>query len=275
MSRLDSIASRARPALLAACLGFAVIGSAAAAAPKPDDIRFDQRLGSQVSLDLAFRDETGKPVTLRELMRDKPVVLSLVYYQCPMLCTLVLNGLTDSLKQIPFTAGQEFDVWTLSFNHEETHVLAAAKKATYLEAYGREGAETGWRFLVGDEEPIAKLCEAVGFGFEYLPEAGEYAHKSGIILLTPEGKVSRYFAGVEYDPTSLRLGLVEASENRIGGLIDKIFLLCYHYDPVAGKYGLVIQRVVNAACMVTLVVLLGGVAVLFRQERRTPGAQAA
>lgn len=237
-------------------------------APKPDEVRFEQRLNALVPLDLTFRDETGARIQLRDLVNDKPVLLALVYYECPMLCTLVLNGMTDAMREVAFTPGREYTALTVSFDHEETHVLAAAKKAAYLEEFGRAGAGEGWHFLVGDEAPIAQLADAVGFGFEYIPETGEYAHKSGIILLTPEGRVSRYFPGVEYDPTGLRLGLVEASENRIGGLVDRLFLLCYHYDPATGKYGLLINRVVNTACTITLFVVLGGLAYFFRQERR-------
>ncbi len=244
------------------------IQAQAVQAPKPDEVRFDQRLDSLVPLDLRFRDETGRRIQLQDLVDDKPVLLALVYYECPMLCTLVLNGMVDAMGEIPFTPGKEYTAITVSFNHEETHVLAAAKKASYLAELGRDGAEKGWHFLVGDEEPIAKLCHAVGFGFEYVPETGEFAHKSGIIILTPEGRVSRYFPGIEYDPTGLRLGLVEASENRIGSIVDRLFLLCYHYDPLTGQYGLLINRVVNTACAITLFLVLGSLAYFFRQERR-------
>ena len=232
-----------------------------------EQVSFEQKLGAQVPLDLHFRNETGQPVTLSELVQDKPVLLSLVYYECPMLCTLVLNGQVDAMKKVPFDLGDDYHAVTVSFDHEETHVLAATKKQAYVNEYGRKGAEENWHFLVGEEEPIARLCESVGFSFKYMEESGEYAHKSGIILLTPDGHVSRYFPGTEYDATGLRLGMVEASKNKIGTIVDRLFLLCYHYDPTVGKYGLMINRVVNAACMATLFAVLGGLFFFFKQEQ--------
>lgn len=256
-----------------------VVFSASSVPAKPvaapvEDVTFEQKLGSQVPLDLEFRDSSGKRVSLGDLVQDKPVLLSLVYYQCPMLCTLVLNGQVEAMKQVPFDVGTDYDAVTVSFNHEETHVLAADKKASYVADYGRAGAEESWSFLVGEEEPILKLCESVGFSFKYMEQNGEYAHKSGILLLTPEGKVSRYFPGTEYDATGLRLGMVEASKNKIGTVVDRLFLLCYHYDPAIGQYGLMINRVVNAACMATLFTVLGSLAYFFRQERQLSAASA-
>ena len=213
-------------------------------------------------------------MSLRNLVQDKPVLLSLVYYECPMLCTLVLNGQVEAMKQVPFALGDDYQAVTVSFDHEETHVLAANKKRAYVKEYGREGGDENWHFLVGEEEPIRALCDAVGFTFKYMEQNGEYAHKSGIVLLTPDGHVSRYFPGTEYDATGLRLGMVEASKNRIGGVVDRLFLLCYHYDPAVGQYGLMINRIVNAACMATLFAVLGGLYYFFRQERRMSAASA-
>ena len=233
-------------------------------------VKFEQNLNAQVPLDLTFRNDEGAVVKLGDYFGDKPVVLSLVYYECPMLCTLVLNGLTECMNELPFDAGQEFTSLTISFDHEETHVLAAKKKAGYLEQYKRPGAADGWDFLVGDEAAIKKLTETVGFGFEFVPDTGEYAHKSGIIVLTPGGVVSRYFPGIEYDARDVRLGLVDASASKIGSVVDRLFLLCYHYDPAIGKYGLLINRVVNTACMITLICLLAGLWILFKREKTIP-----
>jgi protein SCO1/2 len=237
--------------------------------PPLRDVGFDQRLGADVPLDLLFRDESGQEIPLgRYFGEQRPVILSLVYYRCPMLCTLVLNGLTSSLKALPFAAGREFEIVTVSFDPRETPALAAAKKAAYLERYGRPEAGEGWHFLTGDEDPIRRLADAVGFRYTYDPELDQYAHASGILVLTPEGKIARVFYGVEYAPRDLRLGLVEASQNRIGTLVDQLLLFCFHYDPAAGKYGAVALNLVRAGGVVT--VLGGGLAIasLLRRERR-------
>ncbi|NKB25749.1 MAG: SCO family protein [Kiritimatiellae bacterium] len=233
-----------------------------------EEISFQQKLDSQVPLDLFFRDETGEKIQLQDYFKqDKPLILSLVYYECPMLCTLVLNGLVDCLKQVPFSVGKEFNVLTVSFNHEETHVLGNAKRNTYLADYNRTDAKQGWHFLVGEKEPIAALAKSVGFRYKYDPKTDEYAHRSGIIVLTPQGKVSKYFPGAQYEPKDVRLGLVEASDNKIGSLVDKIFLLCYHYDPSIGRYGLVISRVINIGCGITVFALGLSIFILFKRER--------
>jgi protein SCO1/2 len=219
------------------------------------NVGIDQHLNEQVSLDLVFRDETGKSVRLGKYFVNKPVILSLVYFECPMLCTQVLNGLVSSLKVLKFTVGKEFEVVTISFNPQEGPPLAAAKKETYLGRYSRPGAEGGWHFLTGNEDSIQAITKAVGFRYTRDPRTGQFAHASGIMLLTPQGRVSRYFYGIEYAPRDLRLGLVEASANKIGTVTDQVLLFCYHYDPREGKYSAVILNLIRLGGVLTLLAL--------------------
>ena len=226
---------------------------------RPSDIRFEQRLDNQVPLDLDFRDERGGTVRLGEYFNAKPVILALVYYECPMLCNQVLNGLVQSLKPISFDAGKEFEVIVVSFNPRETFHLASAKKATYLRDYGRPGTSAGWHFMTGDPKPIAALANAVGFRYVYDPALNQYAHASGIMLLTPQGRLSRYFYGIEYAPRDLRLGIIEASSGRIGTPVDELMLLCYRYDPATGKYSAAVMnalRVGGVLICLFMVILL-------------------
>jgi protein SCO1/2 len=254
------------------CVALLIGGSVRADAVLPavlQKVGFDQRHGAQVPLGAEFRDEYGRPVRLGDYFHGKPVILVLAYYRCPMLCTEVLNGLVRAMLDLPFEAGREFDVLTVSFDAREQPELAMAKKQTYLERYGRSGAEQGWHFLTGKEEAIHQLTEAVGFHFVYDARNDQFAHASGIILLTPQGKVSRYFHDIRYSPRDLRLGLVEASENKIGSPVDRVLLLyCFHYDPEQGRYGLVIMNLVRVGGVLTLVAIGGLLAVLWRQERR-------
>ena len=241
------------------------------AAAQPEALRgvgFDQRLNEQVPLDLAFRDESGTPVELGSLFRGKPVILSLAYYRCPMLCTLVLNGLVGAMKALPFTAGEAYDVITVSIDPEETPALAAEKKATYLEQYRRLGAEHGWHFLTGDATAIEQLARAVGFRYRYDPERKEFAHAAGLTVLTPRGVVARYFFGVEFAPRDLKFGLMEAAENRIGSPIDQLLLFCYHYDPSTGRYSTAVLTGMRIAGVVTLLALGTFIVLAVRRERR-------
>jgi protein SCO1/2 len=238
------------------------------------DVGFDQRLDEQVPLDLTFRDETGRPVQLREYFGRKPVILVLAYYRCPMLCTEVLNGVVRALLEMSLTVGKDFNVLTVSFDPREMPDLAAAKKKTYLERYGRPGAEEGWHFLTGDPEPIKRLTAAVGFRYVYDELHEQYAHPSGIMVLTPAGKISRYFYDVRYSPGDLRLGLVEASENRIGSPVDQVLLYCFHYDPVEGKYGPAVMNFVRLGGVLTLLALGWFMFVLWRHERHRIKAEA-
>ena len=240
-----------------------------------DQIGIDQRLGERVPMNLAFSDETGAEVRLDEILDKRPAILSLVYYECPMLCTQVLNGLLRSLRVLSLDVGGEFEVITLSIDPGETPALAAAKKKEYVGRYGRDGAAGGWHFLTGTRERIEELAEAVGFRYEYDPETDLYVHASGIMVLTPAGELARYFYGVEYAPKDLRLGLIEAAEERIGNAVDQVLLLCYQYDPTTGKYGLVILNSLRVAGAATVAVLAALVIGWIRRERRQAGRPAA
>ena len=236
--------------------------------PSLRGVGFDQRLDEQVPLDLAFRDEAGRSVRLGDYFGERPVILVLAWFRCPMLCTEVLNGLVRALLDIPLSPGKDFTILTVSFDPRETPELAAAKKQTYIERLGRPGAEEGWHFLTGDEEPIRRLTAAVGFRYRYDERNDQYAHASGILVLTPAGKVSRYFYDIRYSPRDLRLGLVEASANRIGSAVDQVLLFCFHYDPAEGKYGLAIMNFIRLGGVLTLLAIGTLVAFLWRQERR-------
>jgi len=229
-------------------------------------VKLDQKLGETIPLSLSFRDEHGQPVTLRQLFGHGPVILSLVYYQCPMLCTEVLNGLVRTLRQLPLEIGKDFTVVTISIDPAERSALANAKHAMYAGMYGRPGADTGWHFLTGDEPQIHSLADAVGFHYAYDPASHQFAHPSGIFLLTQDGKLSKYFYGIEYPPRDMRLALVETSQNKIGSPVDQILLYCYHFDPHTGKYGLVISRIVKLGAGVTLIGLALLITILFRKE---------
>jgi len=232
------------------------------------EIDLEQKLNRQIPLNLPFRDAGGKAVTLGDYFGEKPVVLTLVYYECPMLCNMVLNGFTRALRAIPFDVGEEFDVLTVSFSPEETPEQAAAKRAHYLEQYGRASASDGWHYLVGESAAIERLTEAVGFRYRYDQASEQYAHTTGIMVLTPEGKLARYFYGVEFPPKDLRLSVVEAAERKIGTPVDKVLLWCFHYDPVAGKYGFAIVNALRVMGVLTLGALGGFVVVMLRRDRR-------
>lgn len=264
-----------RPALLLSLLVLLapVRGDARSDAPAPpsvvSQVGIDQKLGDSVPLDLAFRDENGSPVRLGQFFGGKkPVLLSLVYYRCPGLCTMTLNGMASAFKPLKFSAGQEFDVVTVSIDPKETPRLAAEKKAQYLKRYGRAGAEAGWHFLTGDEPAIQALAQSVGFRYVYHPQTDQYTHAAGIMLLTPGGKVARYFYGLEYSARDLRLAMVEASEERIGTLADAVSLLCYQYDPTTGKYGVAIMRAIRTGGVITVLSLGTFVLLMVRRERR-------
>lgn len=231
-------------------------------------IGIDQHLGEQLPLDLSLRDEQGKAVKLGSFFHKKPVVLMLVYYRCPMLCTQVLNGFLKSSQAVKYVIGRDYEVVTVSFDPRETAELAADKKAAYVRAYRREGAAAGWHFLTGDEDAIKRLTEAVGFRYRYDAKSDQFAHASGIVVATPRGKLSRYLYGIEYDPRNLRLALVESGENHIGSAVDKVLLLCFHYDPLTGKYGLIIANVMRVAGTLTMVLLGGFLISMYRLERK-------
>ncbi len=238
--------------------------------PALADVRIEQKLDQQLPLDLVFRDESGQQVKLGQYFGTKPVVLSLVYYDCPMLCTQVLNGMVTSFRVLPFQIGKEFDVVTVSFDPRETSELATNKKkvyVNYLPERMRAGASSGWHFLTGDAANIEKLTQAVGFHYHYDEATKQFAHASAIMLTTPQGKLSRYFYGIDYPARYLRLGLIESSENKIGSPVDQLLLYCYHYDPATGKYGAAVMRIVRVAGVITL---LGILAMLFLLRPRSP-----
>jgi protein SCO1/2 len=211
-------------------------------------VGIDQKLNTQIPLDLQFRDEFGRSVPLSTYFHPgKPVLLALVYYRCPMLCTQILNGMESSLKAVSFTPGQDFEVVSVSFDPKDTPDIAASKKQMYLRRYGRPDTANGWHFLTGDEANIKALTDAAGFHYKYDPKTDQFAHASAIMIVTPEGKLSKYFYGVEYAPRDVRLGLVEASRSEIGSPVDRILLFCYHYDPTTGKYGAVAINMMRLA----------------------------
>jgi protein SCO1/2 len=232
-----------------------------------ETVAFEQRLNAPVPLDLVFRDETGTGVHLGDYFGEKPVILTLNYYDCPMLCPLMLDGLLRSLRVLSFDIGQQFDVVTVSIAPDETPVLAATKKADYLRGYGRREAAAGWHFLTGEPASIERLSEAVGFRYTYDAAKDQYAHAAGIIVLTPQGRIARYLYGLEFSPTELRLALVEAAANRIGSPVDQLLLYCYQYDPATGRYTLVVRRALQVAGLVTMLGLAGFMLVMFRRER--------
>ena len=239
--------------------------------PALSAVSFEQRLNEQLPLDLEFKDESGRSVKLGEYFGRKPVVLTFVYYECPMLCTQVLNGLESSLRVINESIGQEFDVVTVSFDPKETPVLAAGKKKAYLERYKRPSAEKGWHFLTGDQASIAALTQAAGFNYSWDEASHQFAHASGIVVTTPTGKVSRYFFGIDYSPRDVKFALIESSNERIGTLAERLLLYCYHYDPAKGNYGFMAMRAVRVGGAVTLAALVGFVFVSIRRERRATG----
>jgi protein SCO1/2 len=234
------------------------------------DIGLDQKLNEQLPLSLAFKDEQGRDVTLGTYFGSRPVVLVLAYYECPMLCTQVLNGLVSALGTLNFTVGREFDVVTVSFDPAETPELARGKKAAYVERYKRPGSEAGWHFLTGTQHSITQLTRAVGFRYAYNPEVDQYAHASGIMVVTPEGRLSHYFYGIEYGPRDLRLALIDAADRKIGSPVDQLLLACFHYDPKSGKYSFAIMRFVQGAGILTVAAIGLTVALLRRRERRDP-----
>jgi len=224
--------------------------------PQLGYVAIEQRLGKQVPLHLPFRDESGKTVLLSDYFHPgRPVILSLVYFNCTMLCSQVLAEMSHTMRRLKFDAGHQFEVVTVSFDPRETPQMAAEAKSKYLEMYGRPGTEKGWTFLTGDASSIAALSNAVGFHYRWDPQTKQFAHAAGIMLLTPEGRVAQYYNGARYFASDLRLGLVEASHNRIGTLADAIVLYCYHYDPRTGRYGAIVFRVIQVSGGLTLLIL--------------------
>jgi protein SCO1/2 len=220
-----------------------------------EQVNYDQKLNAQLPLHLAFQDEAGQTVYLNDYFGEKPVILVMAYYECPMLCTLVLNGVLNGFDKLDFNVGNEFNVITVSIDPNETPAMATAKKETYIRAYDRAEAAAGWHFLTGDQTAIEQLTEAIGFHYVYDPDQEEYAHPTGLVVLTPQGRISRYLYGIEFSPTDLRLGLVEASANKIGSPIDQVLLMCYHYDPDTGQYTPAIMNIIRVAGIATTLII--------------------
>jgi protein SCO1/2 len=243
--------------------------------PAPD-IRIEQKLDAQVPLETPFRDEEGRIRPLGEITGGRPTILVLAWYRCPKLCSVVLSELLRGLKEVPYSAGQEFNVVAVSIDPQEGAELAAAKRQAHVEDYNRAGARDGWRFLTGAEPDIQRLADAVGFHYRYDPDKAEYVHASGIMMLTPDGKISRYFYGISYPPRDLRFGLEDASAGKIGSpVMQPLRMLCFEYDPAKGKYTFAILRLVRLAGVLTLVVLAAGLATLIIRDRRRARAVAA
>ena len=231
------------------------------------EVGLDQKLNTQVPLNLRFRDEDGRVVTLGDYFGKRPVILTLNYFECPMLCTEVLNGLVSALGVMNFEAGREFDVVAVSFNPKEGPGLASQKKAAYIERYGRPHTAGGWHFLTGSEDSIRRLTSAVGFRYTFDDQSKQFAHGAAIQVLTPKGVLARYFYGIEFSARDIRFGLIEASEERIGTRIDDVLLLCYHYDPSSGKYGTVVLGLVRLGGIATVLAFLVFLIVSLRRER--------
>ena len=233
--------------------------------PLLKEVDIIQHLGSTIPLDLPFVDETGKDVTLRQFFGQRPVVLALVYYECPMLCTQVLNGVFSSMEALPFTTGKEFDLLVVSFDPGDTPGLAQKKKAAYFERYRRPGSDAGMHYLTGRQESITALTNAVGFKYKYDEAIKQFAHPAAVTVLSKDAQISRYLYGIEFAPRDLRLALVDAGEGKVGTPVDQFLIYCYHYDPTSGKYGLAIMAVVRAAGLLTVAIL--GISI-FRNARR-------
>ncbi len=253
---------------------FVLLGFAASAAEQPasslsDDallqIKFDQKLNNSISLDAQFRDENGNAVQLGNYFGKRPVILVLGYYECPMLCSLVLNGLIEAMQDLKLDAGKEFEVVNVSIDPRETPALASAKKRVYIKRYGRKGADVGWHFLTGDDAAIHTLANEVGFHFAYDPLAKQFAHPSGIVILTGDGKVSRYLFGVTFSAKELDAALRDAGAKKIGSPIQQLMLLCFHYSPLTGKYGNLVVNGMRVSAFATVAAL--GM-MLLRSRRR-------
>ena len=238
--------------------------------PRLENVGIDQHLDAQVPPDLTFRDDAGKTVKLRDYFGRKPLILNLVYYNCTMLCGEALAGLSSAMRLVKFDVGNEFDVITVSFDPRETPEMAAAKKKDYVGRYGRANAAAGWHFLTGQPDSINALTKTVGFQYQYDAKSNQYAHATAIMVLTPQGRISRYFYGVDFPPKDLRMGLVEASQGKIGNAVDAVLLYCYHYDPETGKYGAMVANILRLAAAVTILSMGIFLFILWRLDLSVP-----
>jgi len=230
------------------------------------DVTFEQRLGTTLPLDARFRDETGREVALGDYFGRRPIVLAFVYYSCPMLCTQVLNGVSGAVKGLPFTVGKDFDVVYVSFDPRDTPQAAAEKKRAQIEDYKQQDTAAGWHYLTGTEPVIRRLTNAAGFFYRWDEATGQFAHASGVLVVTPDGVLSRYFYGVEYSPKELRMAIVESGAGKVGSMVDRLLLYCYHYNPATGRYGAIAMNLVRLGGVVTLVLLGGFIWAMRRRE---------
>jgi protein SCO1 len=238
--------------------------------PQLRDVTFKQRLNEMLPLDAAFKDESGRPVTLGQYFGNKPVLLAFVYYDCPMLCTQVMNGVSSALKVMPFTAGRDFEVVLVSFDPHDTPAIAAEKKRAHLEYWSAENDAAAWHLLTADEKTISRVTSAAGFTYRWDEQTGQFAHISGILVVTPDGRLSRYFYGVEYSPKELRMALVESGQGRVGSVIDELLLYCFHYDPESGRYGVVVMNLVRLGGVLTVLFIAGFMLLIRRREPHQP-----
>ncbi len=244
-------------------------GPSSSAVPSAlQNIRFEQKLDATLPLDAVFRDEHGQSVTLGAYFGKRPVVLAFVYYECPMLCNQILNGLVSSIGVLDETVGKDFDVVAVSFDARETPVMAAAKKASYVDRYQRPGTDAGWHFLTGDEANIRRVTDTAGFHFSWDEATQQFAHASGIMVVTPDGRLARYLFGIEYAPRDLKFAMMESSAGRIGSVVDQVLLYCFHYEPTTGSYSLVAMNAVRLGGALTMVMLFGFVAMSLRRDSR-------
>jgi protein SCO1 len=238
--------------------------------PRLENVGIEQHLDAQVPPDLTFRDETGETVKLGDYFGRKPLILNLVYYNCTMLCGEALAGLSSAMRLVKFDVGNEFDVVTVSFDPRETPEMADAKKKDYVGRYGRPNAAAGWHFLTGQPDSINALTKVVGFQYQYDPKSNQYAHATAIMVLTPQGRISRYFYGVDFPPKDLRMGLVEASQGKIGNAVDAVLLYCYHYNPETGKYGAMVANILRLAAAATVLIVGIFLFILWRLDLSVP-----
>jgi protein SCO1/2 len=234
--------------------------------PQFEDVTFKQRLDEKLPLDATFRDENGTTVKLGDYFGQKPVVLAFVYYQCPMLCTQVMNGLSSALSVMPFEPGRDFEIVLVSFDSRETPVMAAAKERAHLQYWSAEDEAAGWHLLTADEETVRRVTSSAGFTYRWDEATGQFAHVSGILVATPDGTLSRYFYGVEFSPKELRLALVESGEGKVGSAIDELLLYCFHYDPESGRYGLLVMNLIRLGGVLTMAFIGGFILIMRRRE---------
>ena len=244
-------------------------GAASTEVPQQlENVSFEQRLETRLPLDTPFKDETGRDVQLGDYFGKRPVVLAFVYYSCPMLCTQVLNGVSSAVKAMPFTVGEDFDVVYVSFDARETPQVAAEKKQAQLADYRQTSSASGWHYLTGTEAAIKRVTSAAGFSYRWDETTGQFAHVSGVLVTTPDGRLSRYFYGVEYSPKELRMALVESGEGKIGSAVDQLLLYCYHYNPATGRYGVIAMNVVRLGGALTVLLLGGFIWAMRRRDNR-------